>query len=168
MSPWPWRLLTPQRVMVRGEPEHRVDSTPILRAGKIHSLTFLKFIYSNPSPHPFPHHSAFPPPHFPNSKLHPHFPLAQHPQPALQSACCKLPARGMVPQFPAFAQVSKRVSIYSGDTGWLKRTERSASSRTSPTFNFVSASLSTSMPSWKEFCLKHFFFNRCCKKNCQI
>ena len=43
---------------VRGGPEHRGDSAPILRARKRHSLTFLKLIYGNPSPHPLPHHSV--------------------------------------------------------------------------------------------------------------
>lgn len=94
MSPWPWRLLTPQRVMVRGEPEHRVDSTPILRAGKIHSLSpSLKFIYSNPSPHPFPHNSAFPPPHFPNSKLSPFSPCTASPASPADLPAASFPAR---------------------------------------------------------------------------
>ena len=57
-SPWPWRLLTHKEDTVRGGPEHRGDSAPILRARKRHSLTFLKLIYGNPSPHPLPHHSV--------------------------------------------------------------------------------------------------------------
>lgn len=73
--------------MVRGEPEHRGDSTPILRAGKIHTLTFLKFIYSNPSPHPFPHHSF----QIPNCV--PIFPLHSIP-----SQPCSLPAASSASQ----------------------------------------------------------------------
>lgn len=67
-------------------------------------------------------------------------------------------ARAMVPQFPAFAQVSKRASAYPRDTELMKRTGKSRSSRTSWTFKLCfCATVNVNAQVERILCLKQFF-----------